>query len=373
MNIAYLSTFYPYRGGIAQFNANLFRAFEKKNTINAYTFTRQYPEVLFPGKTQLVTPNDLADAIPSKSIVDSINPISWITAANSIKKEKPDLLVMKYWMTFFGPSLGTVANRLKKETTIITILDNVIPHERRFFDHAFNRFFLSQNHAFVAMSEKVKNDLLYYLPNAKVVLKSHPLYDHFGKKLSKNEARKHLNIPTDKKILLFFGIIRDYKGLDILLETMRHLPKDYHLIVAGESYGDFGKYDSIIKKNNIENISLFNRYINDDEVPLFFSAADVNVLPYRSATQSGITSIAYHFNLPQIATPVGGLPEIIFHEKTGLLTKNVSAEALQLSIKQYFNENKKQTFIDGIERLKKELGWDNFAQAIIDLKNNCSL
>jgi len=367
MRIAYLSTFYPFRGGIAQFNANLYKAFETNHEIKAFTFSRQYPDLLFPGKTQYVSKDDIAEIIEADEILDTINPISYLKTAKAIQQFNPDILVMKYWMTFFAPSLGTVAKMMPKSCKVITILDNVIPHERRFFDHIFNRYFIAQNFAFVAMSQKVKNDLLFYNPNAKHIVKDHPLYDHFGKKLDKQQACAQLGIPNDKKIVLFFGIIRDYKGLDILIDAFKDLDEIYHLVIAGESYGSFEKYAQQIEQNQLKNISVFDRYIDDNEVPAFFSAADVNVLPYKSATQSGITSIAYHFDLPQIATNVGGLPEIIHHNKTGIITEEVSAVAIKNAIQHYFENNLAQQFKPEIEQFKKSLTWESFAQSIIEL------
>lgn len=368
MNIAYLSTFYPYRGGIAQFNACLYRELEKQgHNVKAYTFTTQYPNFLFPGKTQFVTENDIADKIDSVRCLNSINPFSYYKTARLINQQQPDLLVMKYWMSFFGPSLGTAAGRVRKKgTKVVTILDNVIPHEKRFFDASFTKYFLKRNDGFIAMSESVKNDLLSLAPNAKVILKPHPLYDHFGKKLSREQACKNLNIDPAKKNLLFFGIIRDYKGLDLLIEAFSKLDNSYQLIIAGEVYGSFDKYQAQIDAiPNKENVKLFNHYISDAQVPDFFSAADVVVLPYKSATQSGITSIAYHFELPLIATDVGGLKESITHEKTGLIVPESTSEKILESIRQYYEGNRQENFRTNILALKEELSWKNFADELI--------
>ncbi len=365
MKIAFLSTFYPFRGGIAQFNASLYRAFEKENSVKAFTFTRQYPDFLFPGETQMVTDKDRADKIPSDRILDTMNPFSYYSAASRIKEFAPDILLMKYWMSYMAPSLGTVAKKLKGSAKVITILDNVIPHEKRFFDTAFTKYFLRQHHGFVVMSDAVKNDLLALHPGAKYISHPHPLYDHFGSAVETDEARKKLNIPGGKKVILFFGFIRDYKGLDLLIEAVSKLNDEYVLVIAGEVYGSFEKYDKQIDALKIkQRVVKHVRYISDDEVPLFFSAADVCVLPYKSATQSGITSIAYHFDLPLIATDTGGLKEAIQHGKTGIIVAHPDAGLIAGSVETYFSENNKPKFREEIKILKGRLSWNGLADAI---------
>ncbi len=371
MRIAYLSTFYPFRGGIAQFNASLFRELEKKHEILAFTFTRQYPDMLFPGKTQYVTNDENADPIKSIQNLDSINPLSYFTTARHIKAFKPDLLIMKYWMSFFGPSLGTVAKLMPMQAKVISILDNVIPHEKRFFDKAFTHYFLKQNDGFIAMSETVKNDLVSLSPNAKYIKKEHPLYDHFGKKIDQIEARRQLKISPDKKTLLFFGFIRDYKGLDVLIKAFDLLDDSYQLIIAGETYGSFDKYQQLIDSiKNKNQVYVFNDYITDDQVPAFFSAADVCVLPYKSATQSGITSIAYHFEVPLIATDVGGLKESIHHQSTGLIVDHCEPEPIALAIKDYYVGRLSMRFIPNIRKMKEELSWKSFADSLIEFSSH---
>ncbi|HEY4785463.1 MAG TPA: glycosyltransferase [Bacteroidales bacterium] len=367
MRIAYLSTFYPFRGGIAQFNASLFRELEKKHEVVPFTFTRQYPDMLFPGKTQYVTNDENADPIKSIQVLDSINPLSYFNTAKHIKGFNPDLLIMKFWMSFFGPSLGTVAKRLHKQTKVITILDNVIPHEKRFFDNVLTKYFLRQNDGFIAMSETVKNDLVSLSPEAKYIKKEHPLYSHFGKKIDQLEARRQLNIPSDKKTLLFFGFIRDYKGLDILIKAFDLLDDSYQLVIAGETYGSFDKYQQLINSvKNKDQIYIFNDYISDEKVPTFFSAADVCILPYKSATQSGITSISYQFEVPLIATDAGGLKESIRHQSTGLIVDRCEPEPIALAIKEYFTGRLSMKFIPNIVKMKEELSWKNFADSLVE-------
>ena len=369
MKISFLSTFYPYRGGIAQFNALLYRQLEKNHEVEAITFKRQYPSILFPGKTQLVTAKDVADPIPSKPWLDTVNPWTYIRTARKIRKSKPEIILTKYWMTFFAPSLGFVLSRQSRFTKRVAILDNVIPHERRFFDHAFNRYFLNRNDAFIAMTEKVKADLLSYLPDAKCMVIPHPVYNQFGPRIDREVALQALGLSQfkDKKILLFFGIIRDYKGLDVLIETLAKLDDSYHLIIAGEAYGDFKKYQRLMDQVQVsERCHVFERYIDDHEVPLFFSASDVCMLTYKSATQSGISGISQHFELPTIATNVGGLAESIENGVTGYVVENVVPEEIADAVQRYMNSNAKPIFSANIAKQNQANGWESFAKTLID-------
>jgi len=367
MRFVFLSTFYPFRGGIAQFNALVYRELEKNNEVVAVTFKRQYPKLLFPGKTQYVTPEDTADKIPSFPWLDTINPFSYVSTAKKVRNLRPEVVITKYWMTFFGPSLGFVLSRQSRFAKRIAILDNVIPHERRFFDHAFNRYFLNRNDGFIAMTEKVKNDLLYYIPDAKCMLIPHPIYNHFGARLAREEALRNLNITVkeDSRVLLFFGIIRDYKGLDVLIEALSLLDNRYVLIIAGEAYGDFKKYEKCMERFEVkERCFVFERYIGDEEVPNFFSAGDVCVLPYKSATQSGITGIAQHFELPVIATKVGGLAETIAHNQTGLIVDHVDPAELASQIGFYFDNQCRESFAVNIQNQNKENNWGSFVKKL---------
>lgn len=371
MRIALLSTFYPFRGGIAQFNANLYKSLEKNHEVKAYTFKRQYPDLFFPGKSQFVTKGDNADVINSVPLLDTLNPLTYKRTAKGILNFKPDLLIMKFWMPYFALPFGSVSKRLKKNGIInITILDNVIPHEKRPGDLFLTKYFLNQNHGFVVMSNIVKNDLLELKPDAKYIIHPHPVYNHFGKKLKTSESRTYLSIPQNKKAILFFGFIRDYKGLDSLIEAMKNLTDEYLLLIAGEVYGDFKKYENIINKYSLQNkIKLFIRYIPDNEVPAFFSAADVCVLPYKSATQSGITGIAYHFELPLIVSKSGGLKEIIQEDKTGLVLPQLSPENISETIKEYFENNLKTKFQENIRKYKSKYSWDRLTEAIVEFYN----
>jgi len=366
MRIAYLSTFYPFRGGIAQFNADLLEEFGRQHEVKAFTFTRQYPSFLFPGKTQYVTPGDKAKKVDSEAVLDTANPFSWRPAARKIAAWKPDLLVMKYWMSYLAPSLGTVARYLRRRgIPVITVLDNVIPHEAKFFDKPFSRWFLQGNSGCVAMSEAVLKDMLSLTPDKPYILQPHPLYDHFGEKMDKRAAQEQLGLDPQKRTLLFFGLIRDYKGLDLLIDALPLLGETYQLVIAGESYGSFEKYQAQIEASGCAGrIRLFNRYIDDEEVPAFFSAADLCVLPYKSATQSGITAIALHFDLPVVATPVGGLAESIGKPGIGLMTPGISAEAVAETIRA-FHDAGPETFIENIRKVKSTMTWKVFAEKIL--------
>ena len=273
---------------------------------------------------------------------------------------------MKFWMPFFSPSLGTVAKRVKHSARVVTILDNVIPHEKRIGDDALIKYFLKQNHGFIAMSEKVKSDLHSYLPHAPCILHPHPLYDHFGSLADKSESRKALGIPEGKKVVLFFGFIREYKGLDILIKAIAKLDESYVLVIAGEVYGNFAPYEQLITEQGIgDRVVRHVRYISDHEVPAFFAAADVCVLPYKSATQSGITSIAFHFEKPVIATDVGGLKETITHGETGLIADRPDEELIAAEIKKYFRDNLESKLVQHIRIFKEKSSWAGLARHLV--------
>ena len=364
MRIAILSSFYPLRGGISQFNASLLAELGKCHIVKAFSFSRQYPNFLFPGKTQYVTPEDEAMPVEADAMLDTVNPFTWVKTARAIREWKADLLVMKYWMSWFAPSLGYVARHCGCKSVVV--LDNVIPHEPHWFDKPLTRYFLNGCTGFVSMSESVEKDLLSLRPDAPHILRPHPLYAHFGEKLPREEAVRALGLEPARKTLLFFGLIREYKGLDILLEAFRDLPEDYQLVVAGEPYGSFDKYQSIIDSlPGKDRIRVFPDYIRDSEVKRFFSAADLAVLPYRSATQSGISSIACHFDVPMVVTDVGGLKGTIGARGTGIVAPEASAPAIRKEILRYFEDpSLQESFHAAILQEKKRLGWDAFCEAL---------
>ncbi len=321
MRIAFLSPFYPYRGGIAQFSDSLFIELSKSNEVKAFSFKRMYPSLLFPGTSQYVLKDDLDRGIKAERVLDSVNPFSFGKTAKKILDFNPELLLLSFWMPFFAPALGGVAKRVRsknKNIKIISILHNVIPHEKRAGDFPLTKKFLDKSDGFVVLNESSKHDLNVIKRDAKFIVHAHPLYDHYGEKIEKSAARAKLDIPKDKKVILFFGLIRDYKGLDLLIESMAELDDTYLLLIAGEVYGKFDKYKDLIHEKRVQNrISLHLKYIPDSELPLYFSASDICVLPYRSGTQSGIIAVSYHFGLPVIVTDTGGLKEMVEEGKTG--------------------------------------------------------
>ncbi|MDR3218410.1 MAG: glycosyltransferase [Dysgonamonadaceae bacterium] len=365
MRIAILSPFYPYRGGIAQFSAMLYKELEKEHEVKAFSFSRLYPGFLFPGKTQLVEEGDDAIQIPSMRKLDSIGPFSYFQTAGEIKKFQPDVLVIAYWMSFFSPAYTFIAKQLKRKTRIIALLHNAFPHEPHFFDKPLAKRFFKQCSGFMLMSEKVETDLLSLRPDAQYCLNQHPIFDHFGERIEQEKAREQLDIDTNKTTLLFFGLIRDYKGLDLLIDAMSLLDDSYQLIIAGECYGDFKKYQQQIDASPAgTRIKTMNRYIDDNEVPILFSASDLLVTPYRSATQSGVIPIAYHFEVPVLATDVGGLKETIEKAGTGLVCLP-QTESIAQGVQSLFQLGKER-FIANIRNEKQLLSWEIFAGKLLD-------
>ena len=371
MKIAILSCFYPYRGGISQFNACLYGELGKGNVVRAFNFKRQYPDFLFPGSTQYVTADDEAVPVESTSLLDTANPFSYITTLNAIREWKPDLLVVRYWMTYFAPSLGFITRHMKKHCTVISILDNVVPHEQHFFDRPFTRYFLKGSHGYVTLCEAVSRDLVELAPDAKYTIIQHPLYSHFGEKVERQAAEEKLGIRSGKKNILFFGLIREYKGLDILIDAFKGLGEEYQLIIAGEPYGPFTKYQEQIDRCGCPGrIHTFLHYIKDSEVKDYFSVADVTVLPYRSATQSGISSISYHFEVPMIVTDVGGMKETIGDKGTGILADGCTPNSIRRAIVMYFSDpDIPEKCKAEIRKEKERLSWDNFCRQLLDFSS----
>lgn len=370
MRIALLSCFYPYRGGISQFNTCLYEELGRGHIVRAFNFKRQYPEFLFPGKTQYVTAEDEAVPVESVSLLDTANPFSYIKTYRAIRDWKPDLLIVRYWMSYFAPSLGYICRKMRRHCKVVSILDNVIPHEAHFFDSPLTKYFLGGSDGCVTLCEAVSHDLLRLKPDARYTVIQHPLYSHFGEKLPRTEAEKKLGLQPGKKNLLFFGLIRKYKGLDILLQAFSRLSDDYQLIIAGEPYGSFDEYQALIDsmpQSCRDRIVMKLSYIRDSEVKDWFSAADLAVLPYRSATQSGISSVSYHFEVPMIVTDVGGLKETIGDRGTGIVASAVTPEAITAEIGRYFADRDiAARCIDNIRLEKERLSWSSFAAHLIE-------
>ncbi len=373
MKIALLSCFYPYRGGISQFNACLFEELGKSHDVRAFNFTRQYPDFLFPGRTQKVTDDDEAVPVRSTSVLDTANPFTYSRTVKAIREWKPDLLIVRYWMSWFAPSLGYVCRRMRRSCTVIGILDNVIPHEPHFFDAPLTKYFLSGCDGYVTLCGEVSKDLLKLKKDAKFEVIQHPLYSHFGLKMPREEAENRLGLEHGKKNLLFFGLIREYKGLDILLEAFAGLDEGWQLIIAGEPYGSFDRYQRIIDgiPGGERRIVKALHYVRDSEVSLYFSAADLTVLPYRSATQSGISSVSYHFEVPMVVTAVGGLKETIGDRGTGLVATDAAPDAVRAEILRYFAEpSLRESCIAEIRKEKERLSWRGFADRLIEFAHS---
>ena len=362
---------HPLRGGLATFNQRLAKEFiQSGSDCSIYSFSLQYPSFLFPGKTQY-SDEPAPDGINIHTVINSINPSNWIRVGNRLKKERPDIIVVRYWLPLMGPALGTILRRVKKNkhTRIICIADNVIPHEKRPGDKSFTKYFLKSCDAFVTMSEKVMNDLRTFEKTKPARLVPHPLYDAFGDIISKKEARTHLGLPENEKIVLFFGFIRRYKGLDLLLDAMNNL-KDagIRLLVAGEFYEDDKQYREQIEKLGIGNqLILRTDFIPDSEVRYYLCAADAVIQPYRNATQSGVTPLAYHYEKPMIVTNVGGLPTLVPDEKTGLVVAPEPTAIANGILKFYqLGEN---YFIPHLRNEKNKYSWANLVTTIMDLAN----
>lgn len=380
MRIVIVGTAYPLRGGIAHYVSLLQQTLLRRgHEVKVITFKRQYPKFLFPGKSQEEITNEqlpITKEEAAEQIIDSINPITWMKAGAAAAKFKPDLILFKYWIPFFAPAYGVIARTAKrltrkhgKECKIAFIADNVIPHEKRPGDLMFTKFGFRAVDFFIVQSEAVERDLKLFDPGAKFIRLEHPIYEIFGQRMDRLDARNKLAIPLDAPAILFFGYIRKYKGLDILLRAMptilQQLP-ELRLIVAGEFYDDEKEYRSLIQELRIpaKNLVLATDYIPNENVTIYFSAANVCVLPYRSATQSGIVQIAYNFDVPIIATDVGGLAEVVKEGISGLIASEATPETIAKKVIQYFQKNLEYTLTDGVLDEKQKYSWDAFAEGI---------
>ena len=362
---------HPLRGGLATFNQRLAKEFiVEGHNCSIYSFSLQYPSFLFPGKTQY-SDEPAPEGITIHTVINSVNPVNWIKIGNRLKKEKNDIIVVRYWLPVMGPALGTILRRVKKNkhTRIICIADNVMPHEKRPGDKFFTKYFLKSCDAFITMSEKVMADLRLFEKDKPAQLVQHPLYDNFGPCISKAEARKHLGLPENEKIILFFGFIRKYKGLDFLLEAMaddKIKTAGIKLLVAGEFYEDAKHYYQQIEKLGIKGrLILKTDFIPDSEVQYYLCAVDAVIQPYRNATQSGVTPLAYHFEKPMVVTNVGGLPSLVPDEKAGLVVEPNPA-AIATGILRFYQLGENY-FIPHLRSEKQKYSWLNIVKAVTDL------
>lgn len=367
MKIIICGPAYPYRGGIAAYNERLARQLiNEGDDVQIFTFSFQYPSILFPGKTQY---NDGAapEGIRIKRVINSINPFNWFIAGRKIRKENPDILILRYWLPFMAPALGTIARivRKKRHTKVITIFDNVVPHEKRPGDIMLTKFFVKSIDGALLMTKSVLDDLRRFDKSMPSVISPHPLFDNYGDTVTREVAARKLGLDSDVKYILFFGFVREYKGLDLLIEAMAtRAVKDLNikLIVAGEFYNDPKPYLDLIHLNELtEKVILHTRFISDEDVKYYFSIASLIVQPYRSATQSGVTQIGYHFRKPMLVTDVGGLSEIVPHGKCGYV---VSPEVSSIAgaIEDFFTNKREDSFAEGIEKQREIYSWPGLTE-----------
>ncbi len=371
MNIVILGPAHPLRGGgMTTFNERLATQFQNEgHEVSIFSFSLQYPSFIFPGSSQFS--EEAAPAhLKIESVVNSINPANWILVGNRLKTLKPDLIVVRYWLPLMGPALGTILRRVKKNnfTRIVCIADNVIPHEKRPGDALFTKYFIKPIDAFIVMSEQVMKDLQTFT-NKKSLLVPHPLYDNFGEQVEQTEARKKLGLRESDFVLLFFGFIRKYKGLDLLLDAMPAIIAaipNATLVVAGEFYDKPEIYTAAIRKvSPAERLQLRTEFISSDEVKNYFGAADVLVQPYKDATQSGVSPLAYHFELPMIVTNVGGLPDLVPHGVSGLVAEpNAKSIAEQVIA---FHGMGAAYFKTGLQTEKTKYNWEKMTASILKL------
>lgn len=370
MKIVIVGTSYPYRGGIAAFTDRLATEFVKEGIdIEVVTFKLQYPSFLFPGKTQYSDAKAPAGFYIERKI-NSISPLNWIKVGKEIRKKNPDIVIFTYWMSFFAPCFGKIARVIKRRCNArcIGLIHNMIPHEKSVLDKMFAPYFVKAMDGFVALSQSVLDDVASLDKQGKPkCMVPHPLYDHYGEIMKRNEALKHLDLDPNYRYCLFFGLVRAYKGLDLLIDAFadeRLRKNDVKLIVAGEFYDDEKPYLEQIKKHNLEDfIIIENQYISDDNVKYYFNVADIVVQPYKSATQSGVTQIAYHFEKPMLVTNVGGLGEIIPDGKVGYVVEP-KPSSIADALVDFFENGRFDAFVEGVRDEKQKYKWSNMTTAI---------
>lgn len=371
MKIIIAAPAWPYRGGIAEFSNRLARTFSQEgNDVSISTFRLQYPGFLFPGKTQY-TDSEAPKDLRIQRLLNSVNPFNWIGTGIKFYRQKPDILLMRFWLPFMGPCLGTIGRicKMNRHTKVICIFDNVVPHEIRPGDKLLTRYFVNSVDGAIVMADAVGKDLQKFSPGIPVQLNPHPIFDNYGKPVEQGEALKKLDLDPGKKYILFFGFIRAYKGLDLLIEAFSAAAlrnRNIKLIVAGEFYENDKPYRDLVNSFNLnDEIIFFDRFIRDDEVSLFFSVADLVVQPYRTATQSGVTQIAYFFEKPMLVTDVGGLREIVPDNSCGYVVKP-EPESISQAILDFFENNRKEAFEKCVREEKKRFSWDKMTKAIFD-------
>lgn len=371
MKVKFIGPAYPYRGGLATIIETLARTFEQRgNEVAIDTFSLQYPRLLFPGKSQFRT-GPAPEELDIQRTVSTVNPFSWLSVGRKLRRQRPDLVVLKYWTPLMAPCFGSICRlaRGNGHTKVVVHVDNITPHENHFYDRLLNRYFLRSVDGFVYMSEAVKNDLDTYRLNKPALFSPHPLFDTYGSPTDRTEACKHLGLDTEQEYVMFFGYIRDYKGLDLLIDAWallrdKGLTKGRKLLIVGEVYGADTKYVEQIARLELQNeVVMHTRFVPDGEVAYYFSVAQMVALPYKSATQSGVTQVAYAFGVPMIVTRVGGLAEIVPDDIVGLLAE-VSAESVAEAIEKAWQGDNLARYRQGIEREKYRFSWDATADTI---------
>ena len=383
MKIVILGTAYPYRGGLATFNERLARQFlSEGHEVEVWTFTLQYPSFLFPGKTQYSSekaPNGLL----IRRVLNSCNPFNWIRVGHQLRKAAPDMLICCYWMAFFAPAYGLISRiaRRNGKTKAIALVHNMMPHEPSILDKLFAPYFVKSQNGFVALSESVKEDiekieisnLKSQISNTPKAFSPHPIYDHYGERMTKEEACKALGLDPKKNYMLFFGLVRAYKGLDLLLDAFAQIKDQLpslQLIIAGEFYEDEEKYRVQIASNGLdERVILRNEFIPDADLRKYFGAADLIVQPYKSATQSGVTQVAFHFEKPMLVTNVGGLGEIVHDHQMGYACAP-TADAIAEDVLDYFTNNRQAAYTAYLQKEKTKYAWSKMTEAFIKITNN---
>lgn len=373
-NCIIIAPAYPLRGGIASSTERLaYELIDHGYSVTIYTFSLQYPGIFFPGKTQF-SEDPPPEGLNIKIRLNSINPINWLSVGREISKLKPDLVITRFWIPFMAPSLGSVLRLIKKnkDTKTIAIVDNIIPHEKRIGDRTLSGYFVNSVDSFIVLSRAVGEEIRQFSATKPLRFIPHPNYDNYGKAVSRESALSFLKLDENFKYLLFFGFIRDYKGLDLLIKALnddriRKMP--VKLIVAGEYYADEAKYLELIKSEGVERqIIMKTVFIPNEEVKYYFCATDLVVQPYKTATQSGISQLAFFYDKPMVATNVGGLPEIIDHEKSGYIV-DVDPKAISDSIVDYFENNRAESFTKEVIENKKKYSWTNMVKGIEELLN----
>lgn len=370
--ILILSPAHPLRGGIASFSERLAKELQTEgDEVVIYSFSLQYPNFLFPGTTQYSS-DPAPEGIQIETCVNSVNPINWLQVGQRIRKWGPDLIIVRYWLPFMGPSLGTILRIAKWNTNcrVVAITDNVIPHEKRPGDRIFTRYFLHPVDACIVMSRSVEDDIRQFTKTKPVTFSPHPIYDNYGAAVSRTEGLEFLGLPTQGRYLLFFGFIRRYKGLDLLLQAMAQpavKALGVQLIIAGEYYDQEDFYEDLIEEHQLDaQVIRRTHFISNEEVKYYFAAASLVVQPYRSATQSGISQIAYHFEKPMLVTKVGGLPEIVADGKEGYVVE-VDPEAIANAIVDFYSADRELEFQQHLIEAKARFSWTHMTQSIKSL------